>query len=353
MLKRPETNRAWPWIRYFLEEFLPQHRGLSPNTLISYRTAFRHLSAFLDQRDPERPGNRLLLKHLQPTLLLEYLSWLENPRGRGVGPVTRNLRLAALRSLFACLELHRPPEETAQWQRLRILPFKRAPRASMEHLEVSEMEQVFSVVPTSTSDNLRDLCLLAVLYNTGARASEVAGLRSASLWLGDSPSASLLGKGNRERTVPLWNSSVKLLKQYLENHRRPPKPSAEAFVFVNQRGGKLTRHGVGRLVCKYLSLAAESAPSLKRKRLSTHSFRHTTAIHLLQAGADVNLIKAWLGHRSVRSTGLYLDLNLEPHRELLGRFTPPPSLAQAAENIPSQNSAAQSGDDIDTWLEQL
>lgn len=355
MIKLPETNRAWPWVRYFLEEYLPQHRGLSPHTLTSYRTAFRHLSAFLKQRNPDVLSKRLSLKQLQPPLLLEFLSWLESPRGRKVGPGTRNIRLAALRSFFACLELHRSPEETTQWQRLRLLPFKRAPRSRVEHLEITELDQVFSVVPTSTSIGLRDLCLLAVLYNTGARASEVASMRRAGLWLGENPSVRLLGKGRRERICPLWSSTVQLIEQYLERVKgRSAPPSAPTFVFINQRGGQLTRHGVARLVGKYLKLAGQSMPSLQRKRLSTHSFRHTTAIHLLQAGAELNVIKAWLGHRSVRTTGGYLDLNLEPYRELLGRFTPPPSLSIAAERLHSQNSAAPSGDgDMDAWLQQL
>jgi site-specific recombinase XerD len=250
------------------------------------------------------------LEDLQPPLLLEFLAWLEAPMGRGVSPETRNCRLAALRSLSRFLELHRGKEEGTQWRRLRQLPFKLTTRSAVDYLEPREVDRVLSEVPAHTRDGFRDLTILALLYNTGARAEEVASLRRSALMLEEPPAVRLTGKGRCERTCPLWTSTAALLRRYLQQYRRRGRAAHERFVFVNQRGERLTRFGIGRIVEKYLRKAALTTPSLRAKRLSTHSFRHSTAIALLEGGADINVIKAWLGHRSTRTTSRYLDMSL-------------------------------------------
>lgn len=267
---------------------------------------------------------------------------------------TRNCRLAALRSFFRFLELHRPEDEAVHWRRLAQLPFKRTEHPATDHLEFGEIEQVFAAIPVDTPEGFRDLALFALLYNTGARAEEISGVRKAGLLLDELPSVRLLGKGNRERICPLWPTTAQLLSNYLQNHRRPPRPGAEPFVFINQRGGRLTRFGVGRLVTKYIETAAKTMPSLSTKQLSPHSFRHTTAIHLLESGADLNVVKAWLGHRSVQSTGRYLDLNLENHRKTLASLPVPLALRhwQEPQEDPQESSEAAS-DEITAWLDQL
>lgn len=348
----PEADLLWPWVRYFLEVHLPRHRGASPHTLASYRVAFRLLLLYLGGREGGLREHRL--SQVDPPRILEFLTWLESPEGRGTSPQTRNCRLAALRSFFRFLELHRPPEEAARWSRLRQLPFKRTSHPVPGHLEVHELEHVFSAVPLDTPDGFRDLALLALLYNTGARADEAAGLRRAGLNLDHLPTARLLCKGSRERVCPLWPSTASLLLRYLEHHRRRPRPPAEPFVFINQRRGRLTRFGVGRIVAKYLERAAASMPALQRKldRLSTHSLRHSTAIHLLESGAEVNVIKAWLGHGSVRTTSRYLDLDLEKHRDLLARL-PLPSRLRTWEPGGGHPPSPDDQEVLDAWLDHL
>ncbi len=331
-------------MRFFLEEYLPGHRGVSPHTVQSYRTAFRQLLSFLRQRLGHNPARKLKLSSFQPDLVLDYLSWLESSEGPGVGAVTRNLRLAAMKSFFRCLELYSAPEARTQWQRLRHLPQKRAGRPTVDHLEPHEVNQVFAQLDPARPDGFRDLTLLALLYNTGARASEMAALRCTDLFLDEPASVRLRGKGRAERRCPLWPVTVALIKRYRQEFRRSARAAAASLLFINQRGQGLTRHGIGRRIAHYLRLAAENCPSLKHKRLSTHSFRHSTAIHLLQHGAEMHVIKAWLGHRSVRSTDHYLDLNLQSHRDLLTRFAPPASL--------TTTSSAPVEDD-ESWLERL
>lgn len=345
-MKVPETQELWPWVRVFLEEFLPIQRGASPNTISCYRTAFRQFKAFLLQRMGGSKTQALDLVALEPSLLLDFLGWLESSEGPGVGPVTRNLRLAALRSFFRFLELYSPTGDPTRWQRLRHLPAKREGRKTPDYLELFELEKVFREVPASTRDGFRDLAVLSFLYNTGARASEAAGLRVTDLTLDTRfPQARFIAKGRVRRVCPLWPHTAKLLDRYIEKFRRRPRPGAEAYVFINQRGGGLTRSGVRRRAAHYISLAAKTTPSLRGKKLSVHSIRHTTAIHLIESGADVHVVRTWLGHRSTKSTDRYLNMDLEPYRELLGSFTPPSILVEVTEE-PADKP-------ITEWLEEF
>ena len=338
MNEPPESEQTWPWVRYFLQGYLPVHRGASANTVSSYRITFRQFRRYLYARIGERSARDLPLSALDPTLILDFLAWLQTKEGGGAKASTRNVRLAALRSFFRCLELYRPAEDRSRWERLRHLPQKRAPRPSNDHLEVRELNRVFAQINPSRREGLRDLVLLTILYNTGARASEVAGLRWRDVLWNEPASVQLQGKGSRPRRCPLWETTILLLKKLHEG--RPPDP--ESRIFINQRGGALTRHGIGRRVALYIGRASLSTPSMADKKLTTHSIRHTTAIHLLESGADMHVIKAWLGHRSTRSTDHYLDLNLRAQRDLLIKFSPPAILQQLI-----------TPDSPDNWLDEL
>lgn len=336
------TDRAWPWVRFFLETYLVRHRGVSRNTLLSYRTAFRLFRRFLEAHHGRVRSRELKLDELQPALVLEYLAWLQSKEGGSAGISTRNVRMAALRSFFRCLELYSPAPDRVRWERFRHLPQKRAPRPVTHHLDLSEVDAVFAQIDLSRREGLRDVALLAMLYNTGARASEAAGVRLADLSLDSPPTVRLRCKGKHERRCPLWPSTAAILRRYWDACRGSDRP--DRCLFLNQRGQPLTRHGIARRVARYITLAAQNLPSLRSKRLSVHSFRHTTAVHLLESGADMHVIKTWLGHRSTRSTDHYLDLNLQAQRELLARFSPPPLL----DRLMGPGEA-----DPDDWLNQL
>lgn len=347
-MKPPDDQILWSWARYFLEDHLPLQRGVSPHTVATYRTAFRQFKRFLEKRLGQPESRRFKLSSTDPQIMLDFLAWLTHPspKGLGVSATTRNLRLAALRSFFRFLELYSPADDT-RWRRLRQLPTKREVRKRADYLELCEIEHLFQVVPADTADGFRDLTLLAFLYNTGARASEAAGLRVADLSLsGPSPTARFLAKGRVVRQVPLWSTTAELLTRYIGEFRRRPLLQAEAFVFINQRGGQLTRWGVGRRVHHYLAEAAKSSRTLRAKKLSTHSIRHTTAIHLIESGADVHVVRTWLGHKSITSTDRYLEMDLEPQRELLASFTPPSVLNSHLKSEPAEEPA-------DDWLDEL
>lgn len=353
MRRPPKSKHLWPWVQYFLEVHLPGHRGFSPNTIDSYRTAFRKLRDFLNRDPKPKTGasSPVLLESLKPMLILDFLDWLEQGKGRPVSIATRNQRLAALRSLFAFLELYCDQVDPILWKRLRKLPFKRTRKARVDYLEANEMALLLQQVPREEQDGFRDFTLLSTLYNTGARVSEMAILQKSDLMLTEPPTIRLLGKGNKVRICPLWPDAAQLLQSYLKNHRRRPLPGHEYYVFINQRGQHLTRFGIGRIVKKYLKQAAQQNEKLVGKRLSTHSIRHSTAIHLLQAGAELNVIRTWLGHASMSSTSHYLDLNLETQRDMLTKFTAPPSLTEPIQIQAKPEDSSK--DDLAAWLEKL
>jgi len=334
----PDTDRCWPWVRYFLEHYMPVHRGGRANTIASYRIAFRQLRRYLYASIGERASRDLSLSALEPTLILDFLAWLQTKEGGSCKTSTRNVRLAALKSFFRCLELYRPAEERSPWLRLRHLPQKKTARPSRDHLETLELNRLFAQIHPESREGLRDLVLLTLLYNTGARASEIAGLKWKDISWNDPASILLHGKGGRPRRCPLWEGTILLLKRLRHEHG----PDLDSNIFRNQRGGALTRHGIGRRIALYVGQARLSTPSMAGKKLTTHSLRHTTAIHLLESGADMHVIKAWLGHRSTRSTDHYLGLNLRAQRELLTQFSPPAVLEHLA---PPDNP--------DQWLDDL
>ena len=188
---------------------------------------------------------------------------------------------------------------------------------------------------------------MTYLYNTGARSQEVASTQIPWLNLKEQ-TVSITGKGNKVRLVPLWATTVKAIETYLKDYRRKPKPQTQDSLFLNQRGEMLTRFGVRRIVQKYLRRANSHCESLRSKRLSTHSLRHTTAMHLLESGVELNVIKAWLGHASIDSTSRYLEADFRSKKIALEKFAPPIYVASSLEQSPSSST-----DQVLDWLNDL
>jgi len=217
----------------------------------------------------------------------------------------------------------------------------------MAFLDRQELQALLKQPKTDTPDGVRDLAILTFLYNTGARASEVAEARRS--WFNwPTRTVKIFGKRRKERETPLWPSTVRLLKLYTEYHRRKPLPGFADYLFINQRGRAFNRFGIRALVKRHLKTAAKECPSLAAKELSTHSLRHTTAVHLLESRVDPNVIKAWLGHASVKSTDPYLDTDLNHKRRILEQFGPPPFV-----NGPEEPPTPGSGTDLLDWLDDL
>lgn len=295
-----------PWVRRFLLEHLVAERNLAPNTQRSYRDTLRLLLPFA-ARSARKGIDRLQVEDVSAARVRAFLSELAEKRE--CGKATCNQRLAAIRSLAHFVGLRGP--EHVQWcAEIRSILFKKAPRPLVTYLEKEEMDALLAAPALETAQGRRDHAVLLFLYNTGARADEVAHVRVVDLSLGraserDLSSVLIHGKGNKLRRCPLWPRTVNELLPLVSG-----RESAEP-VFRNRRHQPLTRFGVHALVERYAGVVAATMPSVAKKRVSPHTIRHTTATHLLRAGVDINTIRAWLGHVSLATTNVYAEVDLE------------------------------------------
>lgn len=202
--------------------------------------------------------------------------------------------------------------------RVLAVPEKRSARPAVPYLSRVEVEAVLNAINRATWVGRRDHALLLTLYNTGARASEVCGLRRAAVDLGASATLRLHGKGRKERSVPLWHKTARALNAWFAELDGATHP----FAFPNARGGQLTRHGLAHVLRLAVGRAARACPSLARTRISPHVVRHTTAVHLLQSGVDVAVIALWLGHESIETTHVYLEIDMATKERALGKVAP-------------------------------
>jgi site-specific recombinase XerD len=309
------------YLHSFFVDYLRMQKGVSINTIRTYRDAWRLLFQYgLEYREMGAPQNWRIY-HIDRQLILDFLLHIEEKRGVTVR--TRNNRLAAIRTFFDFLRMMEP-ELDSHCRRILAIPSKKTVRARIDYLESDELQAVLESVSEETSMAYRDRTLLIFAYNTGARVSEIAHARRDHIINGTAPCIRILGKGNKERVVPLWDGTLNLLEMYIRRFRsRPRNPAYAPYLFLSTRGQPFSRFQVGRIITRYLRLAAARCPSLRKKRLCAHSIRHTIACHLLQAGAEMNTIKAWLGHESVESLQVYLDLDLRKKSEVLERLITP------------------------------
>ncbi len=287
------------WVRRFLLEYAASERNLSPNTCASYRDMLVLLLPFAAAAK-RVPVDKLSVTDLSAETVRNFLDHLE--RDRKCGTATRNQRLASVRALGRFIAAH-SPEHVAWCAQIRMVPVKKGLAAGLTYLERSEIDALLAAPDQSTIQGARDHALLLFLYNAGARVSEAVSLRIGDVdW--HNRSARIIGKGNKERRCPLWAETIEQLRRLGAD--RP----TDARLFLNRRGEPLTRYGVHTLVERYVARIAQSMPSLGTKRISPHIIRHTTATHLLQAGVDINTIRAWLGHVSVDTTSIYAETDL-------------------------------------------
>ena len=301
-----EMNLLGVWIRRFLLEHLIQDRNLARNTQRSYRDTLRLLLPDL-AGSLGKDVDRLTIMDLSAEQLRRFLSEMEEQRKCGVA--TRNQRLAAIRSLAHFIGMH-SPEHIAWCAEVRSIPFRKAPQRPVGYLEKTEVDALLAAPDRATPQGRRDYAVLLFLYNTGARADEVAQVLALDIHLPlatnrDPAWVLIRGKGNKERRCPLWDRTVSELTPLVVGK------SAKGHAFLNRCGEPLTRFGVHALVERYAARAASQMPSLQEKRVSPHTIRHTTATHLLRAGVDINTIRAWLGHVSLATTNVYAEVDME------------------------------------------
>jgi integrase/recombinase XerD len=298
-----------PWVRRFLLEHLVAERNLSRNTQASYRDTLRLLLPYASKHGGH-DIDRMTVEDLTPSIIRKFLDHLEHDRQ--CSGVTRNQRLATIRSLARFIGM-RSPAHVAWCGEIRATPFKKTAKTMIGYLEKAEMDALLAQPDRLTSLGDRDHALLLFLYNSGARAGEAAKLTIDNLQLGPQPSVRLHGKGNKFRVCPLWPATATSLSRLVANRGKSDA------VFLNRIKQPLTRFGIHRLVTQYAERASKTAPSLATKRVSPHTIRHTTAVHLLRAGVDINTIRAWLGHVSLDTTHVYAEVDMEMKAKALAR----------------------------------
>ena len=315
-MRTNKTNHLAIYLQSFLQEYLTLQKGCSPHTILSYRDTIKLLLIFIAD-DKKKPLTRVRIADLSPETIVRFLKNLEEKRGNSAQ--TRNIRLACLHSFFGYLA-HREPFLLDQTSRILAIPFKRTTSFATEYLEREEMKAILKAVDQKRPDGYRDYTLFSFMYNTGARVGEVISLSVRALHLERPFQVRFRGKGAKEHLCPLWPETVGLLRTLLK--QRQVHPTCDAPVFVNHRGESLTRHGVRYLLSKYVQIAVKTCPSLKGKHVHPHTIRHTTAMHLLQSGVDINTIRAWLGHAHLETTNRYAEIDLEMKRKVLDNYLP-------------------------------
>ena len=315
-MNTPDINAAFARLlqQFFLDRLL-QQRNASAQTVASYRDTFRLLLQFAE-RQLHKPPVRLELTDLNASFVLAFLNHLERERRNSIR--SRNARLAAIRSFLHYAAL-KSPTALPSIQSVLAIPLKRFERPMIGFLSQVEIAAVLNAPDGASWCGQRDRVMLATLYNTGARVSELIGMRVGDVVLERSASVRLRGKGRKERTLPLWPSTATQIRRWLPRITATP----DQPLFPNRSGGHMTRSAVTdrlKLACK---LATARCPQLGGRRISPHTFRHATAMHMLQAGLDVTLIALWLGHESPATTHMYVQADLTMKERALSAVRSP------------------------------
>jgi len=306
-----------PLVHAFFVDHLITVKGLRPASVRSYRDTVRLLLVFVAE-DRRCKLTRLSLSDLTFDRVLGFLRYLEQDRGNHIR--TRNQRLAALHALFEYIA-GRSPEMLGVCQQVAAIPMKRVAPPETHFLERDEVEELLRRLPREGRYALRDRALLTFLYNTGARVGEVAELRAGHLDLGEHPRVRLHGKGDKWRTCPLWGQTAELLRSLLRSVDGPVTPETAVF---SAHGHPLTRFGIYKIVRRH---AARFDDPRTGRHISPHIFRHTAAVHLLEAGVEVNVIRGWLGHADLTTTNRYAEINTRAKEAALRALEPPDTAA--------------------------
>ena len=310
-MPKPSSPSLGALLESYFTQRLTRQRQASPATVAAYKDALRLLVLFSCER-LRRPADRLDIQDLDCDLILAFLDFLECERGNS--PRTRNARLAVIHSFFRHVAFC-DPAAIGLAQRVLAIGPKRSVKRVINFLQPPEVEALLSAPDRRKARGRRDHGLLLFLVRTGARISEAVGVNAADLCLEAPRQVLFRGKGSKERVVPLADDLALILRDLREE--RGLHPGAKVAIFVNAQGRRLTRFGATHVVRRAVSQASKQYPSLKTRSISPHTFRHTAAMRLLQAGVDLAVIRAWLGHADIQTTHQYLEADVEMKRQAL------------------------------------
>jgi site-specific recombinase XerD len=332
------TDFATALSRY-LSDYLPGQRNVSPNTIKSYRETFRLFLRY--GKGCGRSIERLRLRDIDGPFIVGFLSWLEHERKSSI--TTRNQRLACIHGFFRYVQIEHP-EGLASYQKILSIPTKKAPTPVVHHLTPDALELILAQPDLSSASGRRDVTLLSVLYDTGARVQELADLRVRDVRLDHPPIVTLTGKGRKTRQVPLMSATESLLRQYMTEARQLHNGMQDYPLFFNRRYGTLTPKGISFILEKYVS-RVRALSSLIPDKVTPHCLRHTKAMHLLHAGVNPIYIRDFLGHVDLSTTDVYARTDTELKRKALEKAYP--------NIIPSVLPHWTKDEDLLAWLTNL
>jgi site-specific recombinase XerD len=337
-MKRQGSSSVGNLIQAFFRQHLIITRDASPHTVHAYRDAIRGLLSFAAKRSGRTVVN-LSFDDLGRETVLAFLEDLEHNRGNTAR--TRNARLAAIHALNRYVAIE-DPACIATCQQVLAIPYKRTPSPTITCLSRADVEHLLGSVDRSTTLGRRDVALLQFLYNTGARAQETIDLRLPAIRFEQPSQVRLFGKGRKERLCPLWPQTAELLSITLRD--RGVQSAQDVPLFVNANGRPLTRFGLLHIVNERVKVAALSRPALSKSRITPHTIRHSTALHLLQSGVELNVVRCWLGHASIETTHGYIEVDIQMKRAAIEACEPPGL---------TTSSPRWKDPDLLTWLEKL
>lgn len=311
------THIIAKFIKRFFSHYLPVQKGLAANTILAYRDAIKLLLCYASDT-LNKSVEQLCVEDIDESLMLDFLDHVENTRGCTAR--TRNARLAAIRAFFSFIA-REEPSLLLHCQSIRTIPLKRTRHKTVGYLEENQMQALLDSVELNSRSGVRHNALLLLLYNTGARVSEIVQLKLEDLRLDSAAQVKLLGKGQKYRSCPLWPETVEALKDYLK--QRTAKDPADQQLFLNANGSPITRFGVRHIIGKLATSAKIKCPSIADKAVNPHTIRHTTAMHLLRSGNDINMVSYWLGHANTNTTHIYVEIDMDMKRQMLQKAGAP------------------------------
>ena len=301
----------------FFLNYLPLQKNVSKNTIKAYRDTFKLLLNFCESEEKIKPEN-LSMHHLSSDLIERFLMWLETERNCSVS--TRNLRLAALHAFFRYAQSE-SPESLFHYQKVIAIPVKKKKQSIVEHLSPEAIKILLEQPDRTTTQGRRDLALLSLLYDSGARVQELIDLSVSDFVPGTNPVLILTGKGNKTRRIPIMNNTAVLVQKYIFENKLDLPHKCNYPLFTNRQHSKLTKEGVAYILNKYAVMARKKTDKIPAK-VKCHMLRHSKAVHLLQAGVNLIYIRDFLGHSDIKTTEIYARADSELKRKALENAYP-------------------------------
>lgn len=336
---RKPTDFAYA-IAQFFSEYLTELCNFSEHTIMSYRDTFKLFLKYC-KAEENLTAEKITFDKISMDMIERFLHWLKTERKAGVS--TCNQRLAALHAFFKYVQ-YKFPEYSALCQKVLFLKFAKAPKSELNYVSVEGVKLLLSIPNTAVLQGRRELAILSLLYDSGARVDEIVNLCVKDIRLINPASVRLTGKGRKVRSVPILKGNVDILSAYLKDHRTTLM-NKDNILFFNRSGQKLTRSGISYILHKNAEIARKLHPELIPETLSPHCLRHSKAMHLLQAGVNLIYIRDFLGHTDVRTTQIYARADVTLKRQAIEKA--------GVVNVHPEIKSWTEDSDLMTWLESL